>query len=179
MGRVRVPAPSFPVPGVLWVPHAPPSRVGLLPFPLAGAASFPLLIHGKGAASGPVFSGSGGSLGAPCAALARGSFAFSFRGYRILPAFAAWEGCGFRPSAAFSAWFILAGAASFPLLVHGKGAGSGPVFSAVRPPPASFYSVIPSDAGESSPRVDAPRDPHFPRRKIPSSLPPFPPSPPV
>jgi len=55
MGRVRVPAlrPLFRFRWVLWVPHAPPSRVGLLPFTLAGAASFPLLVHGKGAGSGP------------------------------------------------------------------------------------------------------------------------------
>jgi hypothetical protein len=57
------------------------------------------------------------------------------RGCRILPASGSWEGCGFRPSAAFSAWFILAGAASFPILPHWKGAGFGPACDllAVRP----------------------------------------------
>jgi len=60
------------------------------------------------------------------------------RGCRILRASGSWEGCGFRPSAAFSAWFTLAGAASFPILPHGKGAGFGPSFPPFAPLPHRF-----------------------------------------
>jgi hypothetical protein len=127
MGRVRVPALSFPVPPdlLLRVPH--PSRFWFMGRVRVPALSFPVPPDLLLRVPHPSRFWFMGRVRVP--ALRRLFRLVYSCGCRILPASGSWEGCGFRPSAAFSAWFTLAGAASFPILPHGKGAGSGP------PPP--------------------------------------------